>query len=355
MENLECYLVGGAVRDELLGKAVKDRDWVVVGASVVQMRALGFTQVGRDFPVFLHPRTKEEYALARTERKRGPGHQGFTVDAHPGVTLQEDLQRRDLTINAIARAADGQIIDPFNGLDDLRNGVLRHVSDAFVEDPLRVFRVARLAASLPAFTVHVSTAELMRRVCRSDDLLALSAERVWQELSRALAQIDAARFFAVLEPVDGLRYWFAELADKQVQYPAAALSTGQRFALLPLRADELQTLAQRLKVPKGIVQQAQDYRQFGESLVRWSDLSPERLCDMLLALHVNHEVERVEELSQLLKLTEPQLAQSLAQFRALAGAFNGVELRPDKHIGPGIAYGRALRAMRVEWLAQQLR
>ena len=185
MDKLSHYLVGGAVRDELLGMPVADRDFVVVGASVDEMISNGFIPVGRDFPVFLHPRTREEYALARTERKTGRGHQGFAFHADPSVTLEEDLARRDLTINAIAKSSDGKLIDPFQGIDDLKKRTLRHVSDAFIEDPLRVFRVCRFTATLD-FNIYPDTLKLMVRLVNTGELSTLSTERVWNEILKGL-------------------------------------------------------------------------------------------------------------------------------------------------------------------------
>ena len=177
---MDIYLVGGAVRDRLLGLPTKDNDWLVVGATAQQMLDLGYTQVGLDFPVFLHPQTKEEHALARTERKTAPGYTGFVFDANEKVTLEEDLARRDLTINAIAQAEDGTLIDPFDGQGDIERRVLRHVSPAFCEDPLRVLRAARFAARLAplGFTVAPETNELMRRMAHSGELASLVSERV---------------------------------------------------------------------------------------------------------------------------------------------------------------------------------
>ncbi len=194
---VKIYRVGGAVRDELLGRPVADRDWVVVGATPETMIASGFKPVGRDFPVFLHPETREEYALARTERKHGRGYRGFEFFASPDVTLEEDLRRRDLTINAMARGEDGALIDPFGGEADLRSGVLRHVSPAFAEDPLRVLRVARFAARF-AFAVAPETLALMRSLVASGELSELQAERVWQELARGLMEPHPSQMFAVL-------------------------------------------------------------------------------------------------------------------------------------------------------------
>ena len=187
---MKAYLVGGAVRDRLMGRPPGDRDWVVVGATPEQMLDAGYAPVGRDFPVFLHPDTREEYALARTERKSGRGYRGFVVDADPGVTLEEDLARRDLTINAIAEDADGRLVDPYGGARDIQARVLRHVSDAFAEDPVRLLRVARFAARFAplGFTVAPETLALMRRMVEAGEVDHLVPERVWQELQRALAE-----------------------------------------------------------------------------------------------------------------------------------------------------------------------
>lgn len=194
------YLVGGAVRDEMLGLPYTERDWVVVGATPEDLLSEGYRQVGASFPVFLHPKTGDEHALARTERKRGHGYHGFAVDFHPGVSLEEDLARRDLTINAMARAADGTLIDPFGGARDLEARLLRHVSPAFREDPLRVLRVARFAARLAplGFRVHPETLELMREISVSGELEHLVAERLWTEIAGAMSAAEPGRFVEVL-------------------------------------------------------------------------------------------------------------------------------------------------------------
>ena len=200
------YLVGGAVRDDLLGLKGSERDWVVVGSTTEQMLEQGFKQVGASFPVFLHPKTGEEYALARTERKQGHGYHGFSVDFHPGVTLEEDLKRRDLTINAIARDENGGLIDPYGGQRDLEQRLLRHVSDAFVEDPLRVLRVARFAARFAhlGFRVHDSTMALMREITQSGELKHLAAERTWREIERAMQAGKPSEFVSVLRECEAL-------------------------------------------------------------------------------------------------------------------------------------------------------
>ncbi len=201
---MQVYCVGGAIRDELLGLVVKDRDWVVVGATPEQMLAEGFKPVGRDFPVFLHPRTREEYALARTERKTAPGYAGFVFHTSPDVTLEEDLARRDLTINAIARSADEALIDPHGGQRDLAARVLRHVSAAFAEDPVRILRLARFSARFTDFSVAPETLELMRQMVANGEVDALVAERVWQELARGLMEEQPSRMFETLRACGAL-------------------------------------------------------------------------------------------------------------------------------------------------------
>lgn len=210
---MKTYLVGGAVRDELLGLPVRERDYVVVGATPARMVELGYRQVGRDFPVFLHPETHEEHALARTERKTSPGYHGFTVHASPEVTLEEDLMRRDLTINAMARGPDGSLVDPFGGHADLEARLLRHVSPAFAEDPVRILRVGRFAARFAdlGFRVADETLALMRNMVRAGEVDALVPERIWQETRRALGEVAPARYFEVLRECGALAVLFPEI------------------------------------------------------------------------------------------------------------------------------------------------
>ncbi|QAV22557.1 multifunctional CCA addition/repair protein [Proteus hauseri] len=210
---MKTYLVGGAVRDQLLNMPVKDRDWVVVGATPKQLLDLGYQQVGKDFPVFLHPDTHEEYALARTERKSGSGYTGFTCYAAPDVTLEDDLQRRDLTINAIAYCVEGEYVDPYHGRDDIKARLLRHVSSAFSEDPLRVLRVARFAARFAplGFKVAPETLLLMQKMTQSGELNALTAERVWKETEKALESKAPQVYFDVLRQCGALKVLFPEI------------------------------------------------------------------------------------------------------------------------------------------------
>ncbi len=242
---MDTYLVGGAVRDALLGLPTKDRDHVVVGATVRQMLDAGYVAVGRDFPVFLHPETHEEHALARTERKSGPGYRGFEVHADPSVTLEEDLARRDLTINAMARRADGTLVDPYGGAADLEARVLRHVSDAFVEDPVRVLRLARFAARLAplGFGVAPETLALARRMVEAGEMAALVPERVWQELSGALLAARPRAFIETLRACDALAAIFPEIdalfGVPQPERWHPEVDTGEHVLLVLDRAAEL--------------------------------------------------------------------------------------------------------------------
>lgn len=208
---MQSYIVGGAVRDELLRFAIQDRDYVVVGSTVEAMLAAGFRSVGKDFPVFLHPETQEEYALARTERKTGKGYKGFAVQASAEVTLEEDLARRDLTMNAIAKDINGQYIDPFNGIADIKLKVFRHVSASFAEDPVRILRVARFAARFVDFTVAPETNKLMQAMVASGEVDALVPERVWQELAKGMMEIKPSRMFEVLRACGALKIILPEL------------------------------------------------------------------------------------------------------------------------------------------------
>lgn len=338
---METYLVGGAVRDDLLGLRPKERDWVVVGASVDDMLAAGFKQVGKDFPVFLHPDTREEYALARTERKSGHGYHGFQVHASPDVTLEEDLLRRDLTINAIARAADGSLIDPYGGQADLEARVLRHVSPAFREDPLRVLRVARFAARLAplGFTIAAETLALMRELSASGELDHLVAERVWKETERALADARPRRYIEVLRECGALAVLFPEVdalfgVPQRADYhpeidtglhtlmvldQAARLSAAVavRFAALTHdlgKADtpvdvlpshhgheassvrHIETMARRLRVPNDIRDLAVHVAREHGNVHRAFELRPDTVLKVLTRLDAFRRPERVDDI-----------------------------------------------------------
>ncbi len=242
---MQVYLVGGAVRDALLGREVRERDYVVVGGTAEQLLAAGYKPVGRDFPVFLHPETHAEHALARRERKTAPGYRGFVTEFSPDITLEEDLQRRDLTINAIAQREDGSLVDPYGGQKDLAARVLRHVSPAFSEDPVRILRVARFAARFASlgFTVHESTQALMRQMVEAGEAAALVPERVWQETERALGESHPEVFFQVLRDCGALKEIFAEVdalfGVPQPEQWHPEIDTGVHVMLCLRRAAEL--------------------------------------------------------------------------------------------------------------------
>ena len=252
---MNIYLVGGAVRDQLLGRAVHERDWVVVGAHPEELLAQGYRQVGKDFPVFLHPESHEEYALARTERKTGPGYKGFSCYAAADVTLEDDLRRRDLTINAMAMADDGNIVDPFGGQQDLKQRQLRHVSAAFGEDPVRVVRAARFAAQLPDFQVHPETMTLMQNMVKTGETKHLLPERLWKECDKAMHAKAPWRFFEVLNDV-GLLTELAsgiEMAWHDLQTACATSDKATiRFACAWHHGtpDTVKTLCQAWRAPK---------------------------------------------------------------------------------------------------------
>lgn len=323
---MEIYLVGGAVRDSLLGLTVYDRDYVVVGAQPEQLVQLGYQQVGTDFPVFLHPKSKEEYALARTERKAGTGYTGFICDFGPQVTLEDDLSRRDLTINAIAQSNDGTLIDPYHGQADIAARSLRHVSDAFGEDPLRVLRVARFAARFYhlGFSVAGETQALMQQMAASGELATLTPERVWKETEKALASDHPHVFFEVLRRCNALAVLFPEIdtlfaneaANDSASQPSVAEHTLQallhcasissdlacRFAVLchKLTADTISGLCKRIKVPT-------EHKELALLASRWhmevhqlSEPSVAQAKDILALFQATDAWRRPERFAQLL-------------------------------------------------------
>jgi tRNA nucleotidyltransferase (CCA-adding enzyme) len=306
---MQIYTVGGAVRDEMLGLPVKDRDYVVVGSTPEDMVKQGFRPVGRDFPVFLHPQTHEEYALARTERKTAPGYHGFNFHAAPDVTLEQDLQRRDLTINAMARDGDGQLIDPHHGADDLGEGVLRHVSPAFAEDPVRILRVARFAARFD-FTVAPETQALMVQMVEAGEADALVAERVWQELSKGLMEKSPSAMFAILRDCGALARVLPQLdglyeesrADEAMAALDAAASAGTsldvRFAALlrALEPEAVDALCTKLRAPSGCRDLALLAARHGNALADGAELDAEELMQVLDAADAWRRPERLRDL-----------------------------------------------------------
>jgi tRNA nucleotidyltransferase (CCA-adding enzyme) len=338
---MQVYLVGGAVRDRLLGRPVKERDWVVVGASPEELAEQGFVPVGREFPVFLHPETHEEYALARLERKVAPGYRGFTTRFSPDVTLEEDLRRRDLTINAMAATAAGEVVDPYGGRRDLEARLLRHVSESFIEDPVRVLRVARFAARYAdlGFRVADETLTLMRSISGSGELTALVPERVWQETERALGESRPDVFFETLRECGALQIIFPEVAalygvpqpprwhpevDTGVhvmlalRYSAASgTSTAVRFAVLmhdlgkALTAPDrwpshrgheeagvppIEALCARLKVPNGLRDLAVLTARHHAVVHRAAELRPTTVLKLLEATDAFRRPERFDEM-----------------------------------------------------------
>ena len=324
------YRVGGSVRDELLGREHGDRDWVVVGATPEMMTASGFKPVGSDFPVFLHPETREEYALARTERKHGRGYRGFEFFASPEVTLADDLARRDLTINAMARDEDGTLIDPYGGEADLRAEILRHVSPAFVEDPLRVLRVARFAARF-GFKVARETKQLMRKIVASGELETIAPERIWQEVARGLTEPHPARMLAVLRACGALARLLPEIdrlfgvrvalsprrqidagthLERAVDWAAAhALSLPARYAVLVhdfaearsradlrARVGRAESLSARLKVPVECRDAARLVERSQAEVDRADQLAPASLLDLLQSADALRRPERLATL-----------------------------------------------------------
>lgn len=322
---MKAYVVGGAVRDELLGLPVQDRDYVVVGATPEEMAAQGFKPVGKDFPVFLHPQTKEEYALARTERKSGRGYKGFTVYAAPDVTLEEDLRRRDLTINAMAKAPDGTLIDPFGGKRDLEAGVLRHVSEAFAEDPVRILRVARFAARF-GFQVAPETLELMKEMVASGEADYLVPERVWREFSRGLGEPHPELMFEVLGrsglapkllgEVKPIREILARAARAQASVPV-------RFAVIawPHQEAEVAALCERLKAPNEVRDLALLACRNRMALRGAALASPAALLELLKRTDAFRRPERFDELLEAARLAALDVdTQRLKQALAAAAA-----------------------------------
>lgn len=343
MSEMQVYIVGGAVRDELLGLTVKDKDYVVVGSTAEQMIAAGYRPVGKDFPVFLHPKTQAEYALARTERKTAAGYKGFAVHASPEVTLEEDLARRDLTINAIAKAentetTDGQLIDPFNGIADIQSKTLRHVSDAFAEDPVRILRAARFAARFADFTVAPETNQLMQQMVAAGEVDALVPERVWQEIAKGLMEQKPSRMFEVLRSCGALQKILPELnrlwgVPQPPQYHPE-IDTGvhvmmvidyaakQNFSL-PIRfaalmhdigkgttpvdvlprhfgheirsVDLLKDVSKRLRVPNDCKELAHIVAKFHGKLHQASKMRPDTLLEFLMELDAIRQPERFND------------------------------------------------------------
>lgn len=362
---MEIYLVGGAVRDRLLGLEVKDHDWVVVGATPDEMLAHGFKPVGQDFPVFLHPDTGEEYALARTERKSGKGYTGFTFHASPDVTLEDDLVRRDLTINAIAQSEDGALHDPWGGRHDLEQRLLRHVSPAFVEDPLRVLRVARFYARFAhlGFTVAEETLALMRELSAGDELDHLTPERVWQECARALATRSPERFFRLLQQVealgkvmpgcetlncDRLQQLIARLPETAPHRPEAIFTLFVRVLTENHSDQDAQTalsdLCERLRIPNRFRDLALKTRLHADALSHFDQLSGEQRLTLIKGLDLLRRPEQLPDLVAISQAIQPnQPPTRLSRLEHLLNAIKAIDSRALMAEGfTGKALGEAL-------------
>nr|WP_297397755.1 multifunctional CCA tRNA nucleotidyl transferase/2'3'-cyclic phosphodiesterase/2'nucleotidase/phosphatase [uncultured Marinobacter sp.] len=367
---MQTYLVGGAVRDELLGLEVKDRDWVVVGATPGDMLAQGFKQVGADFPVFLHPTTREEYALARTERKSGRGYHGFQVYSAPDVTLEDDLRRRDLTINAMAKTRSGDLVDPFNGRQDLEAQVLRHVSDAFAEDPLRILRTARFAARFHhlGFTVSDDTMTLMARMVSEGEVEHLAPERVWQEMHRALHEKTPTVFFEVLRECGALTILIPELTGPEFEPAMAALAcvhqhhgaTEARFAglLSPLAEATCTARAKALKAPNDCQSLARLTSDFMARVraPHAGQLTAETLLLLLDKADIWRRPGRFSQLQDTLRCALPPTSTAgLSRLEKAAEAATGVDPKVLLAEGyQGKALGQAIRTERLARIEQTL-
>ena len=406
---MQVYLVGGAVRDQLLGRPIKDKDFVVVGATVADMLAAGFQQVGADFPVFLHPVSREEYALARTERKQGLGYQGFSVHASPNVTLREDLQRRDLTVNAMAievksltddTPITGKVVDYYGGLDDIENKTLRHVSSAFSEDPLRVLRTARFYGRYYdlGFSIADETLLLMRQLVSSGELAHLSSERIWQESSRAMMQVSPQVYWQQLFEIGALTEYFAPLHQvwSHAQYGQIReivqtalyfagqmqLNLSQRWALLmaSLNTDSfalkptdsnsdniasndiasnniatavkgINEIGNSAKVPKAQTQFATLFLQQTQKLSIIDQLSAAEKIDLIQACSAH---KAPDKLSQLLVTSHVlKLAIQHRQMMLALGSFHAIGMDDIDQSLKGPAIGEALRQRRIEHLQAQ--
>ena len=348
MNSLDCYLVGGAVRDRLLKRSVGDRDWVVVGSSAEEMISLGFLTVGKKFPVYLHPETKEEYALARRETKVSKGHLGFEVDASATITLEEDLLRRDITINAIAENSDGKLIDPYDGLTDIKNRVIRHVSQAFAEDPLRVFRVARFMAELSDFKVADETQGLILEMSQSGALGELSAERVSTEMIKALESENPQLFFEFLAGCEGLTDWFPELIDRNFAF--SSVDSIDRFCELDLDKKSFESLVKRLKLPKKYLRASRYWSSFAYLIKNWRRSSKEELYDCLDKTNFFHDDSN---LKRMLNLVSKHGSYELKELESLLNKLTNMDFGQNQSKLTGEALGRQIRESRIQWLRSQ--
>lgn len=356
---MEIYLVGGAVRDRLLGLPVKEKDYVVVGATVQQMLEKGFKQVGKDFPVFLHPETKEEYALARKERKTSPGYTGFEFDSSPRVSLQDDLMRRDLTINAIAEDATGRLVDPYHGKLDLRKKVLRHVSDAFIEDPVRILRVARFAARFAPlkFKVSKKTINLMKKMVKLGEVDALVPERVWKEWERALQEKSPQVFFDVLQECSAAKQIFPQFTRKNFRALKIASKKTEdaeiRFAILcfGLNKEELISLCENFRVPNNYKELALLVTNQYPEYLKLRKFTSEQILDFLTRVDAFRRHERFYKFLTACEILDKinKKRPSVNKLRLIYEILAGIELAEIMELGfKGKELGDAIRQKRIE-------
>ncbi|WP_374962339.1 multifunctional CCA tRNA nucleotidyl transferase/2'3'-cyclic phosphodiesterase/2'nucleotidase/phosphatase [Spongiibacter tropicus] len=357
---MDIYLVGGAVRDELLNYPFHERDWLVVGATPEELTDLGYEQVGKDFPVFLHPKTKEEYALARRERKTAAGYHGFVCDFGPEVSVEDDLRRRDLTINAMAKADDGSLIDPFGGQQDLEQRLLRHVSPAFAEDPLRIFRVARFAARYAHLGFHIAddTLLLMRQMSTARELGALSPERIMVEINKALSERQPSAFFESLQACGALNTLSPAWADSLNAALLQALNkTGldvdQRFALScsAMSGEDAEALCTRLRASKLATLLA---RHAASALPLTRALSADATLSQLEALDYLRRPEILDKLCGIAAALgeDGEQLQQLKRAAAALGRIDAKQLMEEGLRGPAV--GKALREHRLQTLTMLL-
>jgi tRNA nucleotidyltransferase (CCA-adding enzyme) len=345
--------VGGAVRDALLGEPAGDRDWVVIGATPEQMVALGFTPVGSDFPVFLHPVTHDQYALARTERKAGRGYKGFVFQAGPEVTLEQDLLRRDLTINAMAMDADGRLFDPYGGLKDLNERRLRHVSKAFGEDPLRILRLARFAARLPGFTVDPQTLEFCREMVRAGEVDALVPERVWQEISRGLMALQPSRMIEVLQACDAwprLAPGLSAVTPAALDLDLQGLGLAERTALMLRQCAHPQRVLRHWRAPREAEDMACLFKDLPQALKQAAIGSAQERLAVLDRLDAWRKPERCQALIALAHRLDPGIDSAswhawMKAARALDAGAIAAQCQDARQIAA------AIRASRLQALA----
>lgn len=354
---MKIYLVGGAVRDQLLGLPVKEYDYVVVGATPEEMLKQGFKPVGKEFPVFLHPETKEEYALARTERKIAKGYKGFEFYAAPEVTLEEDLLRRDLTVNAIAQTESGKLIDPYHGQTDLKNKILRHVSPAFAEDPVRILRVARFAARFHEFKVHPDTVKLMRQMVHAGEVDALVPERVWQEFVRALQEKHPERFLEVLAECDALPILFPQLINsletiKKTLQEAAKNNYDDVICFASMFAnidpDEAITLCERYKIPAAHRDLAILISKYHGNYLNALQLSAEDLLNLLEKTDAFRRPDRFEKFLTATEINQGDKKVSQRLFSAFKAAASVETAEIAKPGMAGLEIAQALRKARIK-------